>query len=56
MLKAADLVDRATARDGPEAGDQLRPLLEFWKAKYLAARDRKSAAEEVRELIDAVDA
>jgi len=51
MVMAAELVDWATERDGPAAGEQMRPLLDFWKKHYLAARDRRSAVDEVRALL-----
>lgn len=43
MLKSAELVDMF--------GEELRPFLDYWKAHYLAARDRTSAVDEVRALI-----
>jgi hypothetical protein len=51
MMMAAELVDWTTERDGPAAGEQLRPLFDYWKGHYLAARDRGSAVGEVRALL-----
>ncbi|MDQ0317350.1 hypothetical protein [Amorphus orientalis] len=55
MIMAAELVDWAEEKDGPEAGDQMRPLLDYWRERYIARKNRKSAVDEVRELIEPTD-
>lgn len=52
MLKAADLVDDTVDENGNHIGEELRPLLDYWKAKYVERKNRKSALDEVRELIE----
>ncbi|MDQ0314504.1 hypothetical protein J2S73_000941 [Amorphus orientalis] len=51
MVRAAKLVD--WVEDKPEAGDRMRLLLKYWKAECVERKNRRSAVDEVWELISA---